>query len=183
MSTVPKMPLNLITHSLTGIGILSINLGRFDDPVRFITGICIQIRWCFLNSLRPSDAIWRQGSMSTLVQVMACCLTAPSHYLPQCWLIISGSSGVLRSISYKLLTNQIDEVSLKVAVLKMIPISPKTQWVNWWIEVQVLASAGIITTKIPVHVLIRTSLQWYQMTIMTSQMTSKPGVYSTACSG
>ena len=44
---------------------------------------------CFFNSLRPSDAIWRQGSRSTLVQVMACCLTAPSHYLNQCWLIIS----------------------------------------------------------------------------------------------
>ena len=29
----------------------------------------------------------RSGSM--LAQVMACCLTAPSHYLNQCWLIIS----------------------------------------------------------------------------------------------
>ena len=27
-------------------------------------------------------------SVSTLAQVMACCLTAPSHYLNQCWLII-----------------------------------------------------------------------------------------------
>ena len=35
----------------------------------------------WLNSLRPSDAIWRQRSGSTLDQVMACCLTAPSHYL------------------------------------------------------------------------------------------------------
>ena len=43
----------------------------------------------YLNSLWPSDAIWRQGSRSTLVQVMACCLTAPSHYLNQCWLIIT----------------------------------------------------------------------------------------------
>ena len=43
----------------------------------------------FLNSLRPSDAIWRHRSGSTLAQVMACCLTAPSHYLNQCWLIIS----------------------------------------------------------------------------------------------
>ena len=34
-------------------------------------------------------AIWRQGFSSTLVQVMACCLTAPSHYLNQCWLIIN----------------------------------------------------------------------------------------------
>ena len=42
-----------------------------------------------INSLGPSDAKWRQGSRSTLVQVMACCLTAPSHYLNQCWLIIT----------------------------------------------------------------------------------------------
>ena len=28
-------------------------------------------------------------SGSTLAQVMACCLTAPSHYLNQCWLILS----------------------------------------------------------------------------------------------
>ena len=41
-----------------------------------------------INSLWPSDAIWRQRSGSTLAQVMACCLTAPSHYLNQCWLII-----------------------------------------------------------------------------------------------
>ena len=34
------------------------------------------------NSLWPKDAIWHQRSGSTLVQVMACCLTAPSH-LPE----------------------------------------------------------------------------------------------------
>ena len=43
----------------------------------------------YFNSLWPSDAIWRSRSVSTLAQVMACCLTAPSHYLNQCWLIIS----------------------------------------------------------------------------------------------
>ena len=42
-----------------------------------------------VNSLGPSDTIWHWRSWSTLVQVMACCLTAPSHYLDQCWLIIS----------------------------------------------------------------------------------------------
>ena len=42
-----------------------------------------------IHSLGPSDAILRWRSWSTLVQVMACCLTAPSHYLNQCWLIIS----------------------------------------------------------------------------------------------
>ena len=39
--------------------------------------------------LWPTEIIWRQGSRSTLAQVMACCLTAPSHYLNQCWLMIS----------------------------------------------------------------------------------------------
>ena len=33
--------------------------------------------------------IWRHISESTLVQTMAWCLTAPSHYLNQRWLIIS----------------------------------------------------------------------------------------------
>ena len=48
-----------------------------------------QIYSLLLNSLWPSDAIWQQRSGSTLAQVKACCLTAPSHYLNQCWLIIS----------------------------------------------------------------------------------------------
>ena len=42
-----------------------------------------------VNSLWPSDAIRRQRTESTLLQLMACCLTAQSHYLNQCWLIIS----------------------------------------------------------------------------------------------
>ena len=41
------------------------------------------------NPLWPSDSAWRHKSGSTLAQVMACCLTAPSHYLNQCWLIMS----------------------------------------------------------------------------------------------
>ena len=41
------------------------------------------------NSLWPNDTIWQQRSGSTVAQVMACCLTASSHYLNQCWLIIS----------------------------------------------------------------------------------------------
>ena len=43
----------------------------------------------FFNSLWPSGVIWRQRCGSTLAQVMKCCLTAPSHYLNQCWLMIS----------------------------------------------------------------------------------------------
>ena len=41
------------------------------------------------NSLWLNHTIWLQRMWSTLVQVMACCLTAPSHYLNWCWHIIS----------------------------------------------------------------------------------------------
>ena len=41
-----------------------------------------------INSLWPSDAMWRHNSGSTFAQVMTCCLTAPSHYLDQYWLLI-----------------------------------------------------------------------------------------------
>ena len=41
-----------------------------------------------INSLWLSDAICQHWPGSPLAQVMACCLTAPSHYLNQCWLII-----------------------------------------------------------------------------------------------
>ena len=33
------------------------------------------------NSLWPGNAIWQRRCGSTLAQVMACCLIAPSHYL------------------------------------------------------------------------------------------------------
>ena len=43
--------------------------------------------YVLFNSLGPNDTIWQHRSGSTLAQVMACCLTAPSHYLNQCWVI------------------------------------------------------------------------------------------------
>ena len=75
--------------------------GRFHiwwfDAVRSETNKCewchhwntwiIGIRW--VDSLWPSDDIGRQTSWSTLAQVMACCLMAPSHYLNQCLLTIN----------------------------------------------------------------------------------------------
>ena len=39
-----------------------------------------------LNSLWSRDDKWRHRSRWTFAQAMACCLTAPSHYLNQCWL-------------------------------------------------------------------------------------------------
>ena len=41
-----------------------------------------------VNFLRHGDTIRHRRFWSTLVQIMACCLMAPSHYLNQCRLII-----------------------------------------------------------------------------------------------
>ena len=51
--------------------------------------LVLQEMWYSVNSLWPGDAICWPRSQSTLAQVMACCLTASSHYLNQCWLIIN----------------------------------------------------------------------------------------------
>ena len=47
--------------------------------------------WCAFYPLRPCGPIWRQGYWSTLTQVMACCLTAPSHR-PITWTDVDLSS-------------------------------------------------------------------------------------------
>ena len=71
------------------------------------------------NSLWPSDAIWRQGPGSTLAQVMACCLTAPSHYLNPCWLISSESNDIhIRAISQDMPQPSIIKICLKITCLK-----------------------------------------------------------------
>ena len=45
---------------------------------------------CKFKSPWLNDTIWRHRSWSTLAKVMACCLSAPSHYLYQYWLTIKG---------------------------------------------------------------------------------------------
>ena len=72
-----------------------------------------------LNSLWPSDTIWRHKTRSTLAQVMACCLTAPSHYLNQCWLSSVRSHGIhLMALSLDDAKIPINKTRLKIAVLK-----------------------------------------------------------------
>ena len=70
-------------------------------------------------SLWPSDVIWRLMSGSTMDQVIPCCLTAPSHYLNQCWLIISEVVWLhLRAFSLEMLKISILDMSLKMTNLR-----------------------------------------------------------------
>ena len=79
----------------------------------------------------PTDAIWRLRSWSTLVQVMACCLTAPSHYLNRFWLIISKvlwhsyEDIIIRRFEY---TNQYSKI--RDYIFKTTWRSLRGQWVN-----------------------------------------------------
>ena len=91
-----------------------------------------------LNSLWPIEAIWWRRSGSTLAQVMACCLTAPSHDLNQCWLIINCVLCFhLPTISQKAFQTLIHKMSLKITCLKSEPqpsgdneLSPATNMAN-----------------------------------------------------
>ena len=67
------------------------SLGKYSSFCHTHAQTLPQTYRVFFNSLRPSDAIWRHRSGSSLAQVLACCLAAPSHYLNQYWLIISKS--------------------------------------------------------------------------------------------
>ena len=52
------------------------------------TAVKFKVRLTHQVNSWPSHAIWYRKYWSTLVQVMACCLMAASHYLNQCWRII-----------------------------------------------------------------------------------------------
>ena len=105
---------------------------QHNEPIMYYPEHKWEKKCCeYINSLWPGDAIWWHGTRSTLAQVMACCLTAPSHYLNQCWLIISevpwhSSMGIiLRRCEDTNQWNKIENCSFKMASW-----SPRGQWVN-----------------------------------------------------
>ena len=129
----------------------------------------------FINSLWPDDAIWWHRSGSTLAQVMACCLTTPSHYLNQCWLIISKVQWHSLECNF---TRDISAIShwnwLENYLSKILVKSSRGQWVNILsqdaVKREVLEETGLEvepTTLISVEALQTT---WYRFT-MTGTVT------------
>ena len=85
----------------------------------------------------PSDAIQRHGSGSTLAQVMACCLTAPSHYQNQWWLIIGGVSWhSLGANSLEKLSDIYPGYEFEYYKFKSTAASPRDQWVKMCTHIQ-----------------------------------------------
>ena len=58
--------------------------------------VSLHKHWCvictdpsLLNLIWLSDAKWCRRSWSTFAEILDCCLTAPSHYINQCWQLIN----------------------------------------------------------------------------------------------
>ena len=118
------------------------------------------------NSLRPSDAIWRQWSWTTLAQVMACCLTAPSHYLNQCWLITRGVLWHTSESSFAGIAQGIDSgYEFEKDILKNIFKSPRGQWVNSFMSHVAIYISNVLRKKKQYHKLskefIHNSIMYY----------------------
>ena len=109
--------------------------------------------WLFrIRSYIICDAICRHRSGSTLAQVMACCLTAPSHYLNQCWPIINGVLWYSPHNNFTVSTWDISKcyVNLKIIILKLQPHFPgANELILSWlvISLQNAKAGGLITSE------------------------------------
>ena len=104
---------------------------RFQLPAPFQCWQTIEM-WCifFLNSLWPSDAIWRHRCGSILAQVMACCLTAPNHYLNQWGLMVSTDQWRLSRGNFTRYPKHQSQKSASICLDKFFFKSPRGQWVK-----------------------------------------------------
>ena len=66
------------------------------------------------NNNNTFNSLWPRSG-STLAQVMACCLMAPSHYQNRCWLIITK---VLLHSSNGNFTSSVTKINMKITHLK-----------------------------------------------------------------
>ena len=85
---------------------------------------------CYFNSLWSSCTIWQHWSLSTLAQVMTCCLMAPNHYLNQCWLLISEVMWYQHGSNFTVNTQYTILYELKKYIFEIIATSPRWGWVN-----------------------------------------------------
>ena len=93
------------------------------------------------------DVIWWHRSRSPLAQVMYCCLTAPSHYLKQCWFV---TSKVFFASEGSLTGNTIFDMGLKINYSRVQSHTPGSN---------VLEVCSSSTGQY-----IRYSTAWYRMT-------------------
>ena len=86
-----------------------------------------------LLTLWPSDTMWRQTSRLTLAQVMAWCLTAPSHNWTNVdWPSVKSKDIHIRAISQEMPQTSITKIQFENCISKISLKFPRGQWVNIW---------------------------------------------------
>ena len=91
-----------------------------------------------INSLWGSDAIRWHRAGSILLQVMAWCWQATSHYLNQCW---SFTNIALCQSHQRSLTNCVQDINpwneFEICTFKIAVATPRGQWVNYsWARIK-----------------------------------------------
>ena len=116
-------------YSLLSIWTLNFKL-KFESKYKtLLSTYSRQCIWkcCLQNAssiLWPSDAIRWLGTESTLAQVMACCLAAPSHCLNQYLLVTSKVLWYLSKGNWtRYLSHQLLKLAWKLHILNLIQIS------------------------------------------------------------
>ena len=113
-----------------------LNFNKNTMHLQLLPYVCKMLNrwnWFSLNSLWSSNAVWCQRSWSTLLQVMACWLMVPSHYLNQCWMLInevpwySPQSNFTVSAQVTILYNEFENYIFKMTTTATCP---RGQWVN-----------------------------------------------------
>ena len=128
-----------------------------------------------IDSLWPSDAKWWQRHVSTLAQVMVCFLMAPSHYLSQCWLIISKvqwqSPG---AVSQEIPLPSINKIQLKnnfvTFRLNLWDANTLSVWLLWlhvtvasgWLPPHVVMCAVCLLTHCPWGIWLQSQISTFQ---------------------
>ena len=121
--------LSLFTHNCYEWWYAGYAIGSY-----FLQQILLIHDWSWqVNSLWPSDTIWRQRSGSTLAQVMACCLMAASHYQNQCWLFIFKSSDIhIMAISQEMPQTSITKNPFENYISKILLKFHRGNELNLW---------------------------------------------------
>ena len=96
--------------------------------------------WKLLKKLIRTQ--WGHMAWSRLVQLMACCLTAPSHYLNPWWLIIKGVLWYSPESNFEISTCKLNPYHvLGNYIFKITTMSPRHQHVNQ----PTLTNCGLVT--------------------------------------
>ena len=123
----------------------------------------------WINSLWPSDAIWRRGPWSSLSHVMACCLTAPSHYLSQLWQL--NSSVIRHSPNDKSIGNTDESNTFENYAFKISHMLHGTTSVN----ISYVYSCSVVLSDC--HFCVYSSIRGVSVTELSNGLSLSPCMY------